>query len=116
MSATTTGQIVTPITISFNEIPSNLLVPGTYIEVGANVSQQGLASYPVKGLIIAPMLSTGTATAEVPVSIWSAAQAIAAFGAGSIGAAMATAAGDTTGADGAIIAAASAWTRAVARA
>lgn len=91
MSATTTGQIATPITISFNEIPSNLLVPGTYIEAGANVSQQGLVSYPVKGLIIAPMLSTGTATAEVPVSIWSAAQAIAAFGAGSIGAAMATA-------------------------
>ena len=85
------GPVTTPVTISFNEIPNNILVPGTYVEIAANLSKQGLLAYPARGLIIAPKLAAGSATADVPVSVWSVAQAEAAFGVGSIGAAMAAA-------------------------
>ncbi len=71
-------------TISFSEIPYNIQVPGTYYEVRPNFSQAGLLSYPARALIIAQMLSTGTAAPNTPNPIFSPSQALGLFGNGSI--------------------------------
>lgn len=69
-------------TISFSEIPYNLQVPGTYMEVHANYSQAGLLNYPAKALIIGQM--AGPATPNVPYPVYSETQGYGLFGAKSI--------------------------------
>lgn len=74
--------------ISFNQIPVNLLTPGSYVEFDNSKAISGLVNMPQRILLIAPKLAAGTATADVPFQISSAADGIAKLGRGSIGAAM----------------------------
>lgn len=78
-----------PQVITFDEIPAQWEVPGTYVEVKPNYSQAGLVAYPAKVLIIAQMLADGQAQANTPYPVYSAAQAQLLFGPGSIAAQMA---------------------------
>lgn len=77
--------------ISFNQIPLDVRVPGQYIEFDASRAIQGIPALPHVALIIAPRLSTGTVAAATPFSIGSAAAGIAGFGRHSIGSFMAQA-------------------------
>ena len=74
--------------ISFNQIPVNLLTPGQYVEFDNSKAIKGLVNMPQRILLVAPMLSTGTGTANVPFQMDSLSNAITALGRGSIGAAM----------------------------
>lgn len=71
-------------TTTFNEIPYDWRVPGTYVEVRPNHARRGVLPWPVNPWIIAPKLAAGTAPALVPVEITQASQAAALFGTGSI--------------------------------
>ncbi len=73
---------------AFNNIPVNLLTPGQYVEFDNSRAIQGLVAMPQRVLMIAPLLSTGSATANVPFQVGSVADAIAKLGRGSIGADM----------------------------
>lgn len=74
--------------ISFNSIPSNILVPGAYTEFDNSQAQQGLTAARHRILIIAPRLNTGNVAALTPTRVRSAAEGESFFGRGSIGAAM----------------------------
>jgi phage tail sheath gpL-like len=69
--------------ISFNEIPLNIRVPGVYAEFDNSMAVQGLAIDPTRCLVIGPMLPTGTATADTPVRVLSWDHAVNLFGRGS---------------------------------
>lgn len=83
-------------TISFNQIPVNLLTPGQYVEFDNSKAIGGLVDIPNRILLIASKLAAGTATANVPLQISNEADGIAALGRGSIGAAMISALFDVT--------------------
>jgi phage tail sheath gpL-like len=74
--------------ISFNQIPVDLLTPGQFVEFDNSKAIGGNVNLPQRILIIAAMLATGTAAANVPFQISSSAGGIAGLGRGSIGAAM----------------------------
>lgn len=74
--------------ISFNQIPVNLLTPGQYVEFDNSKAISGLVNMPQRILLVAPMLATGTATANALLQVSSSTAGIAALGRGSIGAAM----------------------------
>lgn len=71
-------------TISFNQIPINLLVPGQYIEFDNTRAQQGLPVIKHKIMVFGQRLAAGAVAAGVPMRITSPAQAEAAFGRGSM--------------------------------
>lgn len=77
--------------ISFNQIPVNLLTPGQYVEFDNSKAIGGLVNMANRILLIAPKLAAGTATANVPFQISGEADGIAGLGRGSIGAAMVSA-------------------------
>lgn len=52
--------------IGFNQIPVNLLTPGQYVEFDNSKAIKGLVIMPNRVLILAQMLATGSATANVP--------------------------------------------------
>ena len=68
--------------ISFNEVPATL-VPFVYIEIDNAGAVQGTGSLQYRCLLIGSATDAGTASAEDLVTITSASQASAAFGAGS---------------------------------
>jgi phage tail sheath gpL-like len=70
--------------ISFNQVPNGMRVPFLYAEFDASNAQQGNSVMPYQMLCLGQMLSSGTATANVPVLVSSVAQAISLFGAGSM--------------------------------
>lgn len=70
--------------ISFNQIPIDIRVPGQYIEFDNSRAQQGLPAMPHKILVIGQRLAAGTVLAGVPTRILSADQAQANFGRGSM--------------------------------
>jgi phage tail sheath gpL-like len=75
--------------VSFTEIPSDTRVPGVYIEIDSNRAVSGLLPGMYKrALVIGQRLSTGNVAANVPTLITNVAQAEAAFGRGSMLAAM----------------------------
>jgi phage tail sheath gpL-like len=74
--------------ISFNQIPVNLLTPGQYVEFDNSKAIGGLVNMPQRILLVAAMLAAGTAAANVPYQISSRDAGINALGRGSIGAAM----------------------------
>ncbi len=88
MSGSLLATETAPVTIAFSEIPYDIQVPGTYVEIAANYSQAGLVAYPAKALILCPIASTGTAVALTPVQVFTPQQADVYFGTGSVGAAM----------------------------
>lgn len=78
-------------TITLDEIPYNLQVPGTYFQVRADYSQAGLLPFPAKALLIGQMLASGTAVPATPYPVFAVADAEGLAGAGSILAQMAAA-------------------------
>lgn len=72
--------------VPFSVLPAGIRVPFFYAEVDS--SQAGSEDVVERGMILAPMLSTGSGTAGVPYRIGTFADAVALFGAGSIAAAM----------------------------
>lgn len=77
--------------ISFNSIPAQLRVPGTYIEFDSSKAVSGLPPAPNKILLIGLRLAAGSVAAGVPTRIVAADQAVQAFGRGSMLAGMARA-------------------------
>lgn len=65
-------------------IPAGIRKPGPYIEIDDTGLSQGLPSNLQEMCIIAPMTSSGTATKDVPVQVYSADEAATLFGPGSI--------------------------------
>lgn len=75
----------------FDEIASDWLEPGIFLEVKPNYRNMGILPYPTKPLIIGAKLAAGTLVPGTIVEITRPAEAIALFGLGSIGAEMVTA-------------------------
>lgn len=71
-------------TIAFNDIPSTIRVPFTYVEFDSSRAVQGVRIQPYKVLVLGQRLAAGTVAALVPTRVTSAAQASTLFGAGSI--------------------------------
>lgn len=72
--------------ISFNFIPGDIRVPGAYLEFDASKALSGLPAVPQKILLIGQRLGTGATPANTPVRINSIAEAVQAFGRGSMAA------------------------------
>lgn len=70
-------------TVSFNQIPVNLLTPGQYVEFDNSKANKGLAVMPNRILVIAQKLASGTAAADVPFLATRLADVRAACGRGS---------------------------------
>jgi len=88
MSGSLLASQTPPITISFNEIPYNLQVPGTFVEIAPNYDQSGLVAYPAKVCLLCPGTSAATITPLVPVQVFTPQQGALLLGAGGIGARM----------------------------
>ena len=71
-------------TISFNSIPINLLVPGSYGEFDNSKATRGTPAMPNRIVVIAQRLASGTVAAGVPTLILSPDRAVQAFGRGSM--------------------------------
>ncbi|GAB3441070.1 phage tail sheath subtilisin-like domain-containing protein [Insolitispirillum peregrinum] len=71
-------------TISFNQISASLRTPGVYVEFDNSKAVQGLALDVTRPLMLGQMLTSGSATALMPVRVTSAAQAVRLFGRGSM--------------------------------
>lgn len=71
-------------TISFNQIPINLRVPGVYVEFDNSKAVKGLVGMPYRALLVGQRLAAGTVAALVPTRISSADQAREYFGQGSM--------------------------------
>jgi phage tail sheath gpL-like len=69
--------------ISFNNIPNSIRVPGSYIEFDNSRALRGLNDWPARVLLMGLKLATGTQPNNVPVRVTSADQAITLFGRGS---------------------------------
>lgn len=70
--------------ISFNQIPINLRVPGAYLEIDNSQAVTGLGILPAKVLVVGQMLPAGTGEALKATRILSNKQAIGLFGRGSM--------------------------------
>nr|WP_294547675.1 phage tail sheath subtilisin-like domain-containing protein [uncultured Rhodopila sp.] len=77
-----------PITITFNEIPFGIQVPGVYTEIAPNYDQSGLVGYQAAALLMIPVLSTGTLAPLTPTQVFTVTQGSALAGPGGIGDAM----------------------------
>ena len=73
--------------ITFEQVPADWRVPGTYVEVRPVNRNMGLVGFVARALLMGQML-TGTAPAGVPRRITRREQAAAFFGAGSVAAGM----------------------------
>jgi phage tail sheath gpL-like len=71
-------------TVSFNQIPVNILVPGQYIEYSNAQANTGLVTMPSVIAVLGQRLASGKVAAGVPTQIFSPAQAAVAFGNGSM--------------------------------
>lgn len=69
--------------ISFNQMPASIRVPGTYVEIDNSRALNGLSTWPAKVLIIGQKLPAGSIPALTPVRVTSAEQARTYFGRGS---------------------------------
>lgn len=69
--------------VNFEQIPQNLRVPGSYIEVSNRLAISGLVQQQFRILVIGQRLSTGTVAQAVPTLITSKSQAVESFGRGS---------------------------------
>ena len=75
--------------IDFNLIPVSLLVPGVFAEIDESKASSGPAVQIYRALILAQKTASGSAAADVPVSLPSVEDANALFGEGSMAARMA---------------------------
>lgn len=67
-------------TISFNQIPINILTPGQYVEFDNSKAVQGLVAQPQKILILGQKTSSGTADENTPYVITQEGESISLFG------------------------------------
>jgi len=79
-------------TISFNQVPSNIRVPGVYTEIDNSRALAGAQRLNYRRLLIGTKLAAGTAPVNVPVQCLSSAAGEGLFGAGSVAAGMVAAA------------------------
>jgi phage tail sheath gpL-like len=70
--------------ISFNNIPNSIRVPGSYVEFDNSRALRGLNDWPTRVLIMGQRLSTGSAAQAQPVRVTDLAQAWNFFGRGSM--------------------------------
>jgi phage tail sheath gpL-like len=70
--------------ISFNDVPSNLRIPFLSVEFDPSQAQQGPALLQYQGLMIGQKLAAGSQAADTTVQITNADQAIPLFGQGSM--------------------------------
>ncbi len=75
--------------IDFNLIPVSLLVPGVRVEIDESKASSGPAIQEYRALILAQKTASGSAPAEIPVSLPNVEDANALFGEGSMAARMA---------------------------
>jgi phage tail sheath gpL-like len=75
--------------IIFDQIPSNLLVPGVYTEANFRNAAQGTSALPRRALLVGQRLSTGAVATGVPYQIFSPSDADSNSGPGSMLAEMA---------------------------
>lgn len=71
-------------TIRFNDLPSELVVPGSYVEINTNVAATGLPNTEDVVCLLGQKTADGTATAETLQTIRSADEAGELFGVGSM--------------------------------
>lgn len=71
--------------ITFDQIPNNWRVPGTYVEIRPDYSNMGLAEFPTRVLLVVQKLAAGTAAVDRTYRITRVADAIGLFGQGSVG-------------------------------
>jgi phage tail sheath gpL-like len=69
--------------ISFNNIPNSIRVPGSYVEFDNSRALRGLNDWPARVLIMGQRLTTGSIAQGVPIRVIDAAQARTFFGRGS---------------------------------
>jgi len=69
--------------ISFNNIPNSIRVPGSYVEFDNSRALRGLNDWPARVLIMGQRLTAGTIAQGVPIRVIDAAQARTYFGRGS---------------------------------
>lgn len=74
--------------ISFNQIPVNLLTPGQYVEFDNSKAVGGLVNETARILLFTPKLASGKGKANTPVLVTRSSEGVDIFGLGSIGAAM----------------------------
>lgn len=70
--------------ISFNQIPNSIRVPGSYVEFDNARALRGLTDWPARVLIVGHRLATGTVLQAVPTRVTDANQARTFFGRGSL--------------------------------
>jgi len=70
--------------ITFDNIPSNIRKPGRYSEYNASLASQGLPENAKKVVILGQKTSTGTGVSNVPVKVFSSSDADLYGGAGSV--------------------------------
>lgn len=71
-------------TLSFNQIPSSIGVPGAYVEFNGDNARTAPSAKPVRILVYGQKLSTGTAVADVPILVSNIGQAVESCGRGSM--------------------------------
>lgn len=69
--------------VSFNTIPSNIRVPGVYVEIDNTKANKGLIRFATRLMVFGQRLSAGTVAAGVPTLVTSYEQAVTYFGRGS---------------------------------
>jgi phage tail sheath gpL-like len=74
--------------ISFDEIPYDWRAPGAYLEIKPDYSRRGAVPFMARGILFVQKLAAGTAITGRLYEITRAAEGVALFGAGSIGARM----------------------------
>jgi phage tail sheath gpL-like len=73
------------VSIEFQQIPANVSIPGTYVELDTRLRNRGLPSTDYKLLLVGQMTSDGDAAATTPVQLSGGeAEAILRFGQGSV--------------------------------
>jgi len=70
-------------TVPFQQIPNNLLTPGTYIEYDSSRAVQGLAVLPNRALLVGARLAAGTVAENTLAQVLSPSDAVTMFGRGS---------------------------------
>jgi phage tail sheath gpL-like len=74
--------------ISFDEIPYDWRAPGAYVEIKPDYSRRGTVPFMARAILFTQKLAAGSAVAGQTYEITRAAEGVALFGAGSIGARM----------------------------
>jgi len=69
--------------VSFNQIPASVRVPGTYIEIDNSRALRGLTDWPAKVALIGQRVAAGTVSQAIPTRVTTADQARQYFGRGS---------------------------------